>query len=178
MPPPTPRIVTAKPVMLDLSDVEDGVQPADVAIIGLACRFPAAANPGDLWRVVRDGLEVTEARGNQGGQSREGVLDAVGEFDPDFFNVSPREACAMDPRQRLALELTWELLEDAFVVPETLGGERVAGYLGAMNDDYAALTLAENLDHHSFAGISRAMMANRVSYAFGLHGSSLTIDSG
>jgi acyl transferase domain-containing protein len=106
------------------------------------------------------------------------VLDAVGEFDADFFNVSPREACAMDPRQRLALELTWELLEDAFVVPETLRGERVAVYLGAMNDDYAVLTVAENLDHHSFAGVSRAMIANRISYAFGLRGTSLTVDSG
>jgi len=141
------------------------VQPAHVAIIGLACRFPAAANPGEFWRVVRNGLEVT------------GPVGDVAEFDADFFNVSPREACAMDPRQRLALELTWELLEDAFVVPETLRGETVGVYLGAMNDDYAVLTLAESLGHHSFAGISRAMIANRISYAFGLRGSSLTVDS-
>jgi acyl transferase domain-containing protein len=166
--------------MLDLSDMEDGVQPADVAIIGLACRFPDAANPGEFWRVVRDGLEVTGPPDDESQQSqpREGLLDAVAEFDADFFNVSPREACAMDPRQRLALELTWELLEDAFVVPETLRGERVAVYLGAMNDDYAVLAVAENLDHHSFAGINRAMIANRISYAFGLRGSSLTVDAG
>jgi acyl transferase domain-containing protein len=164
-------------------NVHEGVQPADVAIIGLACRFPAAANPGDLWRVLRDGLEVTRPAGNgdPAGLPREGVLDEVGEFDADFFNVSPREACAMDPRQRLALELTWELFEDAFVVAETLRGERVAVYLGAMNDDYAVLTLdgtAENLDHHSFGGVSRTMIANRISYAFGLRGTSLTVDSG
>ena len=87
----------------------------------------------------------------------------------------------MDPRQRLALELAWELFEDAFVVPETLRGEQVSVYLGAMTDDYAVLTLrdgADNLDHHSFTGISRAMIANRISYAFGLHGSSMTVDSG
>src|SRR6201993_3564660 len=145
-------------------NVHEGVQPAEVAIIGLACRFPAAANPGDLWRVLRDGLEVTRPAGNgdPAGLPREGVLDEVGEFDADFFNLSPREACAMDPRQRLALELTWELLEDAFVVPQTLRGEPVAVYLGAMNDDYAVLTLAEDLDHHSFAGVSRAMIANRI----------------
>src|SRR6201993_1346303 len=146
-------------------NVQDGVQPAGVAIIGLACRFPAASSPGEFWRVVRDGLEVTGpplGDETQASQPREGVLDAVGEFDADFFNVSPREACAMDPRQRLALELTWELLEDAFVVPQTLRGEPVAVYLGAMNDDYAVLTLAEDLDHHSFAGVSRAMIANRI----------------
>ena len=144
----------------------------DVAIIGLACRFPSAAGPRDFWRVVRDGLEVTQLAGD------------VAEFDPDFFNLSPREACAMDPRQRLALELAWELFEDAFVIPETLRGERVSIYLGAMTDDYAVLTLRDapnnldNLDHHSFAGISRGMIANRISYAFGLQGSSMIVDSG
>ena len=135
---------------------------SDIAIIGLACRFPAAAGPRDFWRLVRDGLEVTQLPGD------------VAEFDADFFNLSPREACSMDPRQRLALELAWELFEDAFVVPETLRGEQVSIYLGAMTDDYAVLTLrdvAENLDHHSFTGISRGMIANRMSYAFGLHGS-------
>lgn len=141
----------------------------DVAIIGLACRFPGAAGPGAFWRLIRDGREATRFTGD------------AGEFDADFFNLSPREACAMDPRQRLALELTWELLEDAFVVPETMRGEPVSVFLGAMTDDYAALTLrdlADNLDHHTFTGISRAMIANRISYAFGLHGPSMTVDSG
>ncbi|OBK66680.1 type I polyketide synthase [Mycobacterium sp. 1165178.9] len=141
----------------------------DVAIIGLACRFPAAAGPGAFWRLIREGREATEFTGN------------AGEFDADFFNLSPREACAMDPRQRLALELTWELFEDAFLVPETLRGEQVSVYLGAMTDDYAALTLrdlADNLDHHTFTGISRAMIANRISYAFGLQGPSMTVDTG
>lgn len=154
------------------------MRPADVAIIGLACRFPSAANPAELWRVLRDGLEVTRVA--EGQTRREGHLDNVAEFDADFFNMSPREAAAMDPRQRLALELAWELLEDAFLVPETLRGERVAVYLGAMSDDYAVLTLdtADHVDHHSFAGISRAMIANRISYALGLYGPSMTIDSG
>jgi acyl transferase domain-containing protein len=145
------------------------VQPTEVAIIGLACRFPAAANPGGFWRLIREGLEVMR------------LPDNVAEFDADFFNLSPREACAMDPRQRLALELTWELFEDAFVVPETQRGQQVAVYLGAMTDDYAVLTLLDppnNLDHHSFAGVSRGMIANRISYAFGLQGSSMIIDSG
>jgi acyl transferase domain-containing protein len=144
------------------------VPPTDVAIIGLACRFPAAANPAEFWRLMCDGLEVTQLPGN------------VADFDADFFNLSPREARAMDPRQRLALELTWEMFEDAFVVPESVRGEQVAVYLGAMNDDYAFLTVAadDNVDHYSFAGISRGMIANRISFAFGLHGPSMTVDSG
>jgi acyl transferase domain-containing protein len=149
--------------------LERTAEPTAIAIIGLACRFPAASSPRDFWRLIRDGLEATKLPGD------------VAEFDADFFQLSPREATAMDPRQRLALELTWELLEDAFVVPDTLRGQRVAVYVGAMSDDYAALTLGdypEDLDHHSFGGISRSMIANRISYAFGLSGSSVTVDSG
>jgi acyl transferase domain-containing protein len=143
------------------------VPPTDVAIIGLACRFPAAANPPAFWRLMCDGREVTQ------------MPDNVADFDADFFNLSPREARAMDPRQRLALELTWEMFEDAFVVPESLRGDHVAVYLGAMNDDYALLTVAtDNVDHYSFAGISRGMIANRISFAFGLQGLSMTVDSG
>jgi acyl transferase domain-containing protein len=139
----------------------------DVAIIGLACRFPAAANAAEFWRLLCDGLEVTQL-----------PADAA-DFDADFFNLSPREARAMDPRQRLALELAWETFEDAFVVPGTMHGEQVAVYLGAMNDDYAFLTVAtDNVEHHSFTGVSRGMIANRISFAFGLRGPSMTVDSG
>jgi acyl transferase domain-containing protein len=157
--------------------VEDGVRPADVAIIGLACRYPAANGPAEFWRVLRDGLEVTSRRE---GQTRRGSLDGVAEFDAEFFGVSPREARAMDPRQRLALELAWELFEDALVLPEAQRDEQVAVYLGAIGDDYALLTLdaPEHLDHHSFTGLSRAMMSNRISYFLGLRGPSLTVDSG
>ncbi len=163
------------------------MKTADVAIIGLACRFPGAAGPEAFWRVVRDGLEVTRPPGAdpradiRANRQREGLLDNVAEFDADFFNVSPHEARAMDPRQRLALELTWELLESAFVVPGALRGKQVAVYLGAMTDDYAVLTLrdtTDNIDHHSFTGLSRAMIANKISYAFGLRGPSMIVDSG
>ena len=60
--------------------------PLDIAIIGLACRFPGADSPRDFWRLLRDGVEVTEY-----------TVDNVAEFDADFFNLSPREACALDP---------------------------------------------------------------------------------
>ena len=73
-----------------------GVRPADVAVIGLACRFPARGQPrrtSGVW-------SATDAKPPVPGD--------VADFDADFFNVSPREARAMDPRQRLALELTWE----------------------------------------------------------------------
>ncbi|MEB3905137.1 type I polyketide synthase [Mycobacterium ulcerans] len=140
-----------------------------VAIIGVACRIPGAANPGEFWELVSEGHEVAKP------------IDHVGDFDAEFFNVSPREATAMDPRQRLALELAWELFEDARIVAESVRGEPIAVYLGAMNDDYALLTLdqaPDKLDHYSFAGASRGMIANRVSSGFALHGPSMTVDCG
>jgi acyl transferase domain-containing protein len=145
------------------------VQPTDIAIIGVACRFPGAAGPLEFWNLVREGHEILEP------------LSDAADFDADFFNLSPREASAMDPRQRLALELTWELFEDAFLLPGTLRGEQIAVYLGAMSDDYTLLTMregADQVDHHAFAGLSRGMIANRVSYVFGLRGPSMTVDSG
>ncbi|ODR06626.1 polyketide synthase [Mycobacterium sherrisii] len=144
------------------------MSPTDVAIIGLACRLPGASSPDEFWNVLRDGREENRLPGN------------VAEFDADFFNLSPREARAMDPRQRLALELAWELCEDARLIPDSLRGQQVSIYLGAMNDDYAVLTLragADHLDHHSFGGLSRAMIANRISYAFGVQGTSMVIDT-
>src|SRR6201996_6545793 len=142
---------------------------SDVAVIGLACRLPGAATSRDFWHLVRDGREVTDP-----------PCDAA-LFDAAFFNLSPREAGAMDPRQRLALELAWEVFEDALLMPEDQRGEHVSIFLGAMTDDYAVLTLREgtdDLDHHSFGGVSRTMIANRVSYALGLQGSSMVVDTG
>lgn len=133
------------------------MQPTGIAIIGLACRFPTVVSPGDLWDLLRDGREAA------------GSIDNVADFDADFFNLSPREASAMDPRQRLALELTWELLEDAFVVPETLRGQPIAVYLGAMNDDYAVLTLAaDRVDHHAFARAAMTSTPNVLSKTWDL----------
>jgi acyl transferase domain-containing protein len=60
------------------------VSPADVAISGLACGFSAAANSAEFWRLICDGVEVTQLPGN------------IADFDADFFNLSPREARAMD----------------------------------------------------------------------------------
>ncbi|WP_373140913.1 type I polyketide synthase [Mycobacterium marinum] len=168
----------------------------DVAIVGIAVRFPGAANLDEFWSILRDGREVvgamTAQRSSLIGRSDRadhdqvasgiaGYLDDVGGFDASFFTISPREAACMDPRQRLALELTWELLENAIANPEKLRGDSVAAYIGTMNDDYAFLTVrdgAKTLDHHSFAGVSRALIANRLSYAFGLHGPSVTVDCG
>ncbi|WP_256451405.1 type I polyketide synthase [Amycolatopsis sp. CA-230715] len=162
-------------------------------MIGMSCRVPGAEDLGAFWRLLRDGVDaITDVPGNRWdlgvvphelrspGLRRGGFLDHVAEFDCEFFTVSPREATAMDPRQRLALELAWESLENARVVPEAVRGSSVGVFLGATGDDYASLVHrsgADAVSHHSLAGLSRGAIANRVSYQFGFRGPSLTVDT-
>ncbi|GDY50745.1 hypothetical protein SVIO_013680 [Streptomyces violaceusniger] len=87
----------------------------------------------------------------------------------------------MDPQQRLTLELTWEALEDAGIVPDRLRDSRTGVYIGVIADDYATLTRRggpDAIDRHSFTGLHRGIIANRVSYHLGLRGPSLTLDAG
>src|SRR5271163_446224 len=129
--------------------MENGLQSVGIAVIGMACRFPGVSNPAEFWRILRGGEEVTTPRpahrsqldplGSSTGldQQREGYVSNVSDFDAHFFGISPREARSMDPRQRFALELTWELLEGSLMAPDRMHGHHAAVYIGAMNDDYA-----------------------------------------
>ena len=98
-------------------------------------------------------------------------------FDAALFNISPREACAMDPQERLMLESVWATLEDAGYTAEALGGE-VGVFMGAMYDSYQWLAVEEwahgrpRLAHSSHWSI-----ANRVSFVFDWHGPSLAVDT-
>ncbi|MEU9487612.1 type I polyketide synthase [Streptomyces decoyicus] len=163
-----------------------------IAVIGLSCRLPGAADPDALWQLLRDGRSaVTEAPADrwpaelraQSGLSeppRGGFLDDVAGFDAAFFGVSPREARSMAPQQRLALELGWEALENARIRPERLHGHRTGVYIGATVEDYAVLVHQqgpEALDHHTPTGLNRGLIANRLSYHLGLRGPSMTLDT-
>ncbi|WP_420160132.1 SDR family NAD(P)-dependent oxidoreductase [Nocardiopsis sp. CNT-189] len=175
-----------------------GGEAGGIAVIGLACRFPGAPDPAALWELLRGGGEAVhdtpadrwsaedlyspdpDAPGRV--PTRRGAfLDAVDRFDAAFFGISPREAAAMDPQQRLVLELGWEALEHAGVPPASRRGTGVGVFIGAIWDDYASLLRhegAEEFDRHTLTGTHRGMIANRLSYALGLRGPSLVIDSG
>lgn len=110
-----------------------------------------------------------------------GFLDRVDRFDAGFFGLSPREAAATDPQQRLMLELAWEALEHAGIVPATLGGREAGVFFGAIWDDYATLQHQRGpqaLTQYAVTGLHRSMIANRVSYTLGLRGPSLVVDTG
>ncbi|HEY8982954.1 MAG TPA: type I polyketide synthase [Streptomyces sp.] len=170
---------------------------APVAVVGLSCRLPGAPDPAAFWAALRDGRETIgetppdrwdadafhDPERNAAGKiitRRGGFLDGIDEFDADFFEISPREAAAMDPQQRLALELSWEALEDARIVPDRLRSTPTGVFIGAVSDDYALLTHgrgAESIDRHTFTGLHRGIIANRVSYFLGLTGPSIAVDS-
>ncbi|SFD53025.1 type I polyketide synthase [Streptomyces aidingensis] len=162
-----------------------GAAPEPIAVVGLSCRLPQADGPAAYWRLLAEGRSaVTEAPPGRWadvpGPRRGGFLDAVGDFDAAFFHLSPREAAAMDPQQRLMLELVWEALEDAGIVPAALRASRTSVFVGALRDDYAALLHrhgGRSVTQHTMTGLSRAVIANRISYHLGLHGPSLALDS-
>ncbi|HKN98995.1 MAG TPA: beta-ketoacyl synthase N-terminal-like domain-containing protein, partial [Pseudonocardiaceae bacterium] len=175
----------------------DPVNDNRIAIVGLSCRMPQAPDPAAFWRLLRDGVDAIvdvpadrwnadsifdpdPAAPGKAGTRWGGFLDHVDRFDPGFFGISPRAAVAMDPQQRLILELCWEALEDAGIVPDRLSGGDAGVFVASGGDDYAALVHRAGLSSvsaHTFAGLHRGLAANRVSYALGLRGPSLTVDT-
>ncbi|MGW3964156.1 SDR family NAD(P)-dependent oxidoreductase [Amycolatopsis sp. NPDC005003] len=154
----------------------------DIAVIGMACRLPRSRDPEEFWRLLHDGVNAIAAppAGRTPGVARGGFLDDVEEFDPAFFGISPREATAMDPRQRLVLELAWEALENAGIVPRELRGTELGVFVGAIGDDYATITQRlgpSATTRHTLAGTQRGMLANRVSHLLDARGISMTVDT-
>jgi acyl transferase domain-containing protein len=165
-----------------------------IAVVGLACRLPGAPSPDAFWQLLREGRDAISdvPRGRwetdrlstgdapAPGLSRGGFIAQVDGFDADFFGISPSEARAMDPQQRLVLELSWEALEDAGIVPDDLRRSRTGAFVGAAAGDYADLLRRGGppaLSRYALTGTNRGMIANRVSYILGLRGPSLTVDA-
>jgi acyl transferase domain-containing protein len=167
-----------------------------IAIVGMACRFPGADSPAALWKLLQDGRDaITEVPGDRWnvddyydpvpatpGKMHTrwgGFLDQVDCFDAEFFGISAREACFMDPQQRLVLEVTWEALESAGIVPDRLAGSRTGVFIGISNFDYNRLLCRDfsTMDAYSSTGTILAIAANRLSYLLNLRGPSLAVDT-
>ncbi|MER5432228.1 type I polyketide synthase [Streptomyces sp. NPDC002588] len=158
-----------------------------VAIVGMACRYPGGADsPERLWELVTTGTDAISAfpadRGWRPpgiGPDQGGFLHDAGEFDADFFGVSPKEALGMDPQQRLLLETAWEAIERAGIDPSTLRGSRTDVLVGGAFTGYAPSTMGtfDESEGDAVTGSSMSVLSGRISYTLGLAGSAVTVDT-
>ncbi|WP_262704978.1 MULTISPECIES: SDR family NAD(P)-dependent oxidoreductase [Streptomyces] len=196
--PPAPGPAAPAPTAAAPPDGQDTTGVGDIAIVGLAGRYPQASDVNQFWEVLRNGRDcVTEIpeerwdyrdyfaprRGATGrSYSKWGAfLDGVDQFDPLFFNISPRQAELMDPHERLFLETAWETIEDAGYTPETLGpatGARVGVFAGVMWNDYQLYGL-ESVQRGAPQVVvsTSSLIPNRVSYTFDFQGPSVAVDT-
>ncbi|MFB6887802.1 type I polyketide synthase [Kitasatospora sp. NPDC056327] len=184
-------------VTIDLRDTRQRLREAEartsepIAIVAMSCRFPGGVRtPEDLWELLAEGRDtVGPVPGDRGWESvwpsggtvpgQGAFLDAAADFDPEFFGISPREAVAMDPQQRLLLMASWEAVEQAGIDPLTLRGSRTGVYAAAIDQGYATLGpgAAEAVQGFLMTGNSMSVMSGRVSYALGLEGPAVTVDT-
>ncbi|MFD7501851.1 SDR family NAD(P)-dependent oxidoreductase [Streptomyces sp. NPDC059850] len=187
---PVESAAPANPVaaLADEGTVPDGAyRPGDIAIVGMAGEFPGGADTGAFWRALLDGDDAVRVipgdrwdwRGQHSFSPDEagtsygrhgGFLDHALDFDPVFFNITPIEAQYMDPQERRFLQCVHHALEDSgyFARPT----DDVGVFVAAMFGHYQDLTAPDRVIGSSFAAI-----ANRVSYAFDLHGPSVALDT-
>ncbi|KAI0398721.1 putative polyketide synthase [Xylaria palmicola] len=169
-----------------------------IAIIGSACRFAGStSSPQKLWEILsypRDlQQEIPNARFNaKGFYHHSGTYHGHSNvkhgyfldedptaFDTEFFSIRAAEAEAMDPQQRMLLEVVYEGLESAGLPVTDLRGSDTAVYVGSMTDDYANMLLRDIQDTPTYyaTGAARSVLSNRVSYVFDWHGPSISIDT-
>ncbi|MGC4806662.1 SDR family NAD(P)-dependent oxidoreductase [Micromonospora sp. DT233] len=161
----------------------------DVAVVGLAGRYPQAADVREFWANLVAGRDcVTEVPAQRWDHDRYfdadrgragrtygrwgGFLDDVDVFDPGFFGISRKDAERMDPQERLFLTTAWQAVEDAGYQPQHLRGAPVGVYAGVTWSHY------QLFDEDGVAPTAmHASVPNRVSYTLGLTGPSLAVDT-
>jgi acyl transferase domain-containing protein/acyl carrier protein/protein-L-isoaspartate O-methyltransferase len=169
-----------------------------IAVVGIGCRLPGGVcGPEDFWTLLREGRDaITEVPADRwpiadyfdpdpdvpGRMSTRfgGFLDDIRGFDAEFFGISPREAAAMDPQQRIFLEVAWEALEHAGISPDGLKGSATGVFAGVCNADYyqrLSALAAPARDAYVATGNAGSVVSGRVAYVLGLHGPAVSVDT-
>jgi len=171
------------------------VEGESIAIVGIGCRLPGGIDsPARFWDFLRTGgdaiSDVPKSRWDADAffaadpaapgrtyARRGGFLDDIDQFDPGFFGISPREAAHIDPQQRLLLETAHEAMEDAGERWEDPALRNTGVFVGVFIHDYQHIQFADRelLGAHTGTGSAMSLAANRISYAFDLHGPSIAV---
>ena len=190
--------------MVERPDTEDANAPLGaIAIIGMAGRFPGAANLDEFWRNLCAGVESitrfsdaeledsfsAEVRGAPNFVKARPILDNVDQFDAPFFAMHAREAELTDPQHRLFLECSWEALEDAGYDPATYKGA-IGVFAGSSPNTYFLNNVCGDRrtieeftssfqvgNYPMLLGAGQDFLATRVSYKLDLKGPSMTVQS-
>lgn len=167
----------------------------DVAIVGISCRAPGADSIAAFWSMLqncRSGIgdipadrwdiqkyyDADPMKPGKMNTKKGGYIHNIREFDAAFFNISPKEAESIDPQQRLMLEMTWEALEDAGILPEDIKGSKTGVFIGSCSNDFSTMVFNHATDHpYAGTGTTNCIIANRLSYAFDLRGPSMSYDA-
>ncbi|MGX7674325.1 beta-ketoacyl synthase N-terminal-like domain-containing protein [Plantactinospora sp. DSM 117369] len=196
-----PTIAAAARALALPADARDrnGSTPAasePIAVVGIGCRFPGADGPEQFWQLLTEArTAITPIPADRWNNDRYyhpdpdtpghtyarhgGFLHDVRGFDPTVFGITPREAAAIDPQHRIILETAWHALEHAHIPPDNLHGTNTAVYIGMRAGEYERLATPdpESIDEYTAIGASANFAANRLSYALGLQGPSLVVDT-
>lgn len=171
----------------------------DIAIIGLAGRFPGANTIDEYWENICDGKETIyrfsdeelikagidqQLIENKSYVKSKGILSAVEYFDPDFFGLSPLEAKILDPQHRVMLMCAWEAFESAGYVPKPTKN-KVGVFVSTGMSFYLLKNLLSNSDflknvdeYQLLLGNDKDFLATRISYLLNLQGPSINIQTG
>ena len=169
----------------------------DVAIIGMTGRFPGAPTVAALWEVLREGRETTNfftpdeldasipaaIKDDPLYVPARGIIAGFDQFDAGFFGLTPKLAEAMDPQQRIFLEIAWEALEQTGHLPAHYAG-RVGVFAGCGHNTYFLNNVLGNTGHVEQVGSFQVMLANekdyiatRTAYQLDLKGPAVSVHS-
>ncbi|ORA88504.1 polyketide synthase, partial [Mycobacterium intermedium] len=168
-----------------------------IAVVGIGCRFPGDVDgPDSFWDLLVEGRNAISripadrwdadafydpdplTPGRMTTKWGGFVPDVAG-FDAEFFGITPREAAAMDPQQRMLLEVSWEALENAGIPPDSLSGSRTGVMMGVYFNEYQSMLAAtpDSVDAYSGTGNAHSITVGRISYLLGLRGPSVAVDT-
>ncbi|KAL8720159.1 MAG: hypothetical protein Q9225_002947 [Loekoesia sp. 1 TL-2023] len=167
-----------------------------IAVVGMAGRFPNAANHELFWELLENGIDThkvvpkdrfdqahidpTGSRKNTSQTPYGCFIDEPGLFDPRFFRMSPREATQTDPMHRLAILTAYEALEMSGFVPNRTAStklHRIGTFYGQTSDDWREIQEGQDIDTYFIPGGVRAFAPGRINYFFKFSGPSFSVDT-